>query len=216
MSLKLNKFSVFNYNLFLSCLIMPCFATEEPDLGNKNPLYTTEKRAVSSASALTHFPVARPGIFSTKEWADIEIGHGIIKDRIKQKQDLLARLQDRNTSLTSKQLYCEHDFGMLHLDKGRSDLESNIKGRIKTYCDYISYLLDIYNGADSLTQLIINADSEIEKNKHQNNLYYFLSFENKHFKEYISASYTHQVPEHSLEDTFYEMISSKICATATK
>lgn len=159
--------------------------------------------------------VTKTSLFSTEEWTDIEIGSGIIQDRIKQKQETLSYLRDESINILDKMQCCQDDFGTVPYVKERNT-KDEIPTGINIYCQYIENLLSVYISANQIVQLLINADRQEEKDQHQNSLYYLLSYEKKYFRDYIAQFYAHQIPEHSLEDTFYEMISSKLCSKDTK
>jgi|GEM_PF-2618604 len=159
--------------------------------------------------------VTKTSLFSTEEWTDIEIGSGIIQDRIKQKQEILSYLKDETINILDKMQCCHDDFGTVPYVRDRNT-QDEIPMGINTYCQYIESLLDVYISANQIVQVLINADRQEEKDQYQNRLYYLFSFEKKHFRDHANHFYTHKIPEHSLEDTFYEMISLKLCAKATK
>lgn len=152
---------------------------------------------------------AMPSLFSAEERHNIEIGCAVLQERIKLKQALIDQLQDENISQGKKIALSYEDHGTL------SYLELkgvNIPKEIEGYCFFITKILDVYKAAEAQLNLFIGSKSLAEKNKFQNDLYYFLSFEAKHFREWVPQ----WVPEHSLEDNFYEMIYEKLCGTATK
>lgn len=153
--------------------------------------------------------------FSKAELENIDVGRGIILDRIAQKQAVIDFLSNPDKSFVLKQLIAQEDFGVVFHAPG-SRAEEGIESGFRFYCDYLAQIIRTYSFADQLAQSMLLAESMADKNRHQNSLYYFLSYHIVFFKESITSTFQHKIPEHSLEDTFYEMIMSKMCTTATK
>ncbi len=167
------------------------------------------------STAKTSCKALHSNLFSAKELVNIEIGSAIIQDRIEKKRAILTLLEDKNISLSAKALVLLIDFGSLPYT-GIFDCELVIQKEIQGYFQYVSILLYTYISAEKTAQLIVNSKTQAEKNKYQNNLYYYLSYEKKHYSEYMAKHFSHQIPEHSNEKHFYEMIYLKMCETATK
>jgi hypothetical protein len=153
-------------------------------------------------------------LFSTEELENIEIGYAIIQDRIQLKENLLSKLLDDDISLEVRAEWCQLELGGGICPELIFN-ETPLKGKILDFCEYTSHVLNKYKLAERVFKLFISAPTQLEKNKYQNDLYYFLSFEKKHFREWMSCL-SFQIPEHSIEDNFFEMICLKLCGTATK
>ena len=178
----------------------PAFSTEN-DLDS---ILTSNQAMKESPSRL---------LFPSEEWTNIQIGYALIEERIREKQEILNFLRNETISLPEKMRCCQRDFGRVPAVSSEGE---GIQEGIKKYCTYISSLMDTYVLAQGYAQKIFDATTLEEKNNSQNNLYYFLSCTAKYFRAYTKVSFCHEIPEHSLEDTFYEMIHSKMCESASK
>jgi len=183
---------------------VPVFPAEEASSSSSAPVFPSELSQED----------ARSNLFAHEEWIDMLVGHALIEERIHQKEKILKFLKDEAVSLEDKMLCCQEDFGIIPVVGGYSP--QGIHEGIERYCNYISALMHTYGLAQKYAQQILNSNNRSEKNQSQNTLYYLLSFEARHFREFIEVHYSHSIPEHSLEDSFYEMISLKMCKAATK
>ena len=172
----------------------------------------------------SEFP--RPNHLSPKKWQEMEIGFAIIQDRLKHKRQILAALTDETTSLENKLQLCLTDFGdspsfkngsaLPHLNDLEIQPQDVSRQGIEVYCHYVSSMVCTYELIESWAKKLCESQTPEEKKTAQNNLYYILSCESKHFRECARSIYTHDIPEHSLEDNFYNMICGKMCGDATK
>jgi len=166
----------------------------------------SKPEADSSNELLTRNP-----LFCEEEWDELQAGLYIIHDRLRKKQETLTYLRS-GIPFVDKLLCCVLDFGAAPV--AGSDVSSESAG-IDRYCSYISFISDTYNKIRTLGQSLAKARSIEEKNQYQDLLYYFLSIQEKIFQAVVNP-FTHQIPEHSQENTFYGMINQKMCANATK
>ncbi|MEI6628254.1 MAG: hypothetical protein WCN27_02445, partial [Alphaproteobacteria bacterium] len=202
-------------SLVVAILFLSTFATQAAGVSR---LETTAMDLASLASArrdskaeMSHELLARNPLFGEEEWGELQMGLSIIHDRIRQKQATLAYLKS-DRPLMDKQIYCVRDFGVVPLvHSDACDERAGISG----YCAYTSFILNTYNEMRMLGQSLANARSMEEKNHYQNLLYCLLSHEEKTFQAVVKT-FTHTIPEHSQENTFYDILLLKMCANATK
>lgn len=183
--------------------------------------------------------VDRFALFSSKEWADIEIGHAIIQDRIAQRQSHLDFLNG-DAPISDKILACLGDIAgntpanppritssimssgprtgaeTLGIVVGEPVTLINMEStsEIERYQEDVRHLLNTYNSANIIAQSLMNTHTLEDKNKYQNDLCYLFLYEKRNFhakRHQYRASH-----QHTLEDDFYDMIIAKMCATATK
>jgi hypothetical protein len=107
-------------------------------------------------------------LFSTAEQENFEIGVGIIKDRIFQKEEILKKLRDETRPLRERMTICDQDF-------------SAHSGSMVTivapshYIEYIDLILSVYNQTYKLAEDIQAASNDLQRNTRKNKLYYYLS-----------------------------------------
>lgn len=154
-------------------------------------------------------------LFSAAEQEDFETGMGIIEDRIYQKEEILRKLRDEKRPLDERFNVARQDFGDLFMRLPIHFSDKYMQEEINAYSDYVDMVRSGYSEACKLAQYIQSSSNNNEKNTHKNNLYYFLSYQIPYFQCYL-AEFEHIVPEHSREDTFYEIIREKLCADASK
>ena len=163
-------------------------------------------------STSDHISGDAPRLFSPAEHEDFETGMGIIQDRIYQKQEIARKLRDEKLSLRDRYRICADDF----IDQPLVfAVDTSLEKEIGEYSHYLGIIKSIYSKAYELAWRIQSASNDSEKNTHQNNLYYYLSYKIMYFQNYVEGC-GHKIPEHSREDTFFEIIREKLCAGATK